>query len=128
MKQARLQIIGGGRYSGKSTRLFRWVFAGERCDGYPGWTRVLVLGDIHEEEYWRERWRDFDFIPKDAEWADLDWSHRIYFWADWIDAMGVASTTEVRVDGIERFIPRIPGVLTGFSFNQEADLRQFEGP
>lgn len=114
--EKKFEVVLGNRATGKTTELLRWVLEGERCDGYPGWTRVLIVGSPQEDIGLRACGQELAGV----EWADLDWSHRVYCWADWINAHGVNMQTEVRVDGIERFWPRIPGYLTGVSLNVEA--------
>lgn len=84
-------LLAADRQTGKSTQAFAWVSHGERTDGYPGWTRVLVLAhhrayDLWRRQYW-ERLEDFD--------------HRVYCLNNWMGARSVRPSTEVCVDDLD---------------------------
>ena len=52
-------VYAAGRQAGKTTMALDWVKQGVRTDGYPGWTRVLVVPthaqlDIIRKQFWGE--------------------------------------------------------------------------
>lgn len=107
-------IIAGGRQSGKSHRLIEWLLAGEQVSGYPGWSRVVVVPDIQQEQHLKKviSTRCGVDLP---EWPDLDIGHRLYHLQDWQTAHGVNPETEVAFDNAEWMLPRVPGRVTKVS-------------
>lgn len=98
------QILGGGRQSGKTTRLLNWVAAGEKIDRYPGWSRVLVVHSIDEVLRLRS------IIRMDPEHPLFeDDPHRVYSLEEWRSAHNVAHDVEVAIDNLDLHVAHLIG-------------------
>lgn len=106
-----LKVVIAPRRGGKTTQLLDWVLAGKEVDGYPGWSRVLVVHSIEMERHLRRMIVEYSGLP----WVDIDFTHRVYAWVEWKKAQGVHPDTEVMIDNVEFLLPRMPGHLEGFS-------------
>lgn len=110
-----ITLLPAGRQAGKTTQAFAWVSHGERCAGYPGWTRVLVLAHSTAYEISRRRY-----------WARLeDFDHRVYRADDWARAHGVRPDTRVCVDDLDWALSRhtlfgMPGLLAAATITAAA--------
>jgi phage terminase large subunit-like protein len=119
-----VRLLVGDRQSGKTTALLDWVLDGEPCSGYPGWTRVLIVPTIADDRRLREMVGE-RAQREGKEWADYDFTHRIYAWPEWAKAHGVHPDTEVMVDGLDRLLSAAGfsrGRWAGFSLDGEYEV------
>lgn len=117
-----LTVVTGDRRSGKTRDLLRWVLDGKRCDGYPGWTRVLVVSSVGTAERLKDQAVRIEGEKRGvAEYADLDYAHRVYGWEEWREARNVDPYTEVAYDDAEFLLWQIkaPGRLVRLSISAD---------
>jgi len=107
-----MDLYVGGRASGKTQRLLDWVLQGVEADGYPGWSRVLIVPTMEQLEDMRERVRH-RCVKGGIEWAEIDFSHRIYAWEEWRTANRAVLNpeTEIALDNVDFYFPSIFGRL-----------------
>lgn len=117
-----LTVVTGDRRSGKTRDLLRWVLDGKRCDGYPGWTRVLVVSSIDMAKHLKDPAVRIEGEKRGvAEYADLDYSHRVYAWQEWQEARNVNPDTEVAYDDAEFLLMarQAPGRIVRLSISAD---------
>lgn len=90
----------GLRLSGKTTRLVEWVMAGERAEGYPGWSRILVVPTINEVLRLRKIHRGLH--PK-----------QIYSLREWLTAHNVNPETAIALDDADYMLLVLSGWRRG---------------
>ena len=96
-----LAVLVGGRQAGKTRRLLEWVAYGERTNGYPGWSRVLIVHSVGEVMRLRSIIRATD--PP----MFLDDAHRIYHLEDWQTALVTGEPPVVALDSAEIYLARL---------------------
>jgi hypothetical protein len=83
-------VLATDRGAGKTTQAIAWVSQGFPVPGYPGWSRVLVVGSARLHQIVKSHW-----------WARLeDFDHRVYPAPEWIAARGVNPDVAVCVDDV----------------------------
>lgn len=118
------QVMVRPRQAGKTNDALKWVFGGERCKGYPGWTRVLIAPSVQMETYMRRMACPSDIqerlvnqgkeLPTSWWQAMEDWSHRVYALEEFRNgAHGFrpASETEWCIDDFDLCLSRAPHVI-----------------
>jgi hypothetical protein len=97
-----ISVLVGGRAAGRTTRLIEWVLDGEKAQGYPGWTRVMVVPTMRELDALRDivHKRVGEHVP----WGEIDFSHRFYAWAEWRNVGMVNPQTQVGIDDLDRIL------------------------
>lgn len=104
MQDQDTQYIVGGRCTGKTTRLLEWVAAGEPRNGYPFWSRVLVVHSLQEVMRLRS------IIRADPERPLFeDDPHRLYHLDDWRTAHLQERDVEVALDNLDLMIAHLVG-------------------
>lgn len=99
-----IEYIVGGRQSGKTSRLLEWVAEGEPREGYPFWSRVLVVHN--RQEVLRLR----SIIRADPERPLFeDDPHRVYDLDDWRSAHIQQRDVEVALDNLDLMIAHLVG-------------------
>lgn len=104
MSESPLNVVARGRQAGKTTDALRWLADGERCPGYPGWTRVLVVTDPQRFLVVKRMAQSSGLFDaprlEGMPPAHLDLDHRIYFLSDWQQGR-VSCSPEVWLDDAE---------------------------
>lgn len=130
-------LYAGPKGNGKTTTLLAWLFGGERVDGYPGWSRVLLVpgpGVEHVEELkpafkaMAEAKAESEDVET-PEWAELDFAHRVYTVAEWQKAGNLVPDTELAIDGIDRIpwrLEEMRGTVVMMAMWDEVDVRDPE--
>lgn len=86
-----MRVITTGKHQGKTTALIGWVAAGKPMQGYPGWTRILLVHDRNEHNRLRRRYW----------WCIDDFEHRIYTLTDWCNARNVSRGVAIAIDNLD---------------------------
>lgn len=96
------KLLLADRRSGRTTQAFNWVSHGVEVNGYPGWSRVLLIPTLQRFEHHRKEW-----------WSRLyDYDHRVYTLEDWNGAFGVRTDVELCIDDLEL------AIMMGISLNR----------
>ena len=132
-----MTLWGGKKGNGKTTTMLAWLFGGEKVEGYPGWSRVMLVpgpGVDHLEEIkpafkaMAEAKAESDDVET-PEWGELDFSHRVYTVQEWQKASNLAGDTEVAIDGVDRIpwrLEEIKGQVVAITMWSEVDVRDPE--
>ena len=90
------------RQEGKTTQLMDWVKDGVRVEGYPGWSRVVVVIDRQRHDRLKHQYWD--------EMEDFD--HRVYTLREIQTGHFTGFHTAYRLDDLDAFLPVFfPGLL-----------------
>lgn len=102
------------RQGGKTTQALKWVEGGEKCDGYPGWTRVLIVPSVEMDLFMRKMVAESTPTrPLRQTWWSLleDWSHRVFPLQDFERGRFPSRDTEYAIDDFDLMLARDPQLL-----------------
>ena len=101
-----LRLVLGGRKSGKTTALLDWVRAGYRTPGEPGWSRVVLCGDLAGWQHLTACLRD------DRDMWDM-WDgprcRAVFTIEQWQRSRGLDPLVEVAIDNAEQVLAKAVG-------------------
>ena len=90
-----MKIVVWGRQNGKTTAAVNWVKEGTVRKEWPGWTRTLLVPDVHAAALLRRRY-------------GLD-EGQVMSWHEWRGARAIKRDVEVGIDNAEVMLAEIIG-------------------
>jgi len=130
-----MEIILGGRRTGKTTKALEWLKQARRIDTYPFWDRVLLVPGLDEAQHLRINLR------KEAEERGEDdaslYYNLVYCFEEWETAHLGRQPVHVYIDRAEiifyqmlQRVTRHKAQVDGFTFNidEEHDQVTILGP
>lgn len=90
-----IKLVAKPRRQGKTQAAIDWVLAGQRVDGYPGWSRVLLVHNVQEALRLRG---EYNLDPK-----------QVYTLHEWQRAHNVNPETEVGIENLDLYLHNLIG-------------------
>jgi hypothetical protein len=114
-----VEIIIGGRRTGKTTKALEWLAQAERIDTYPFWSRVLLVHSTDYAQDLRIRLRQEAESRGEDDYA-LSYN-KVYSWEEWATVHLGIQPVEVLVDNadflLNQFLSQFKGMVKGYTFS-----------
>ena len=132
------QYLIRDQQGGKTTELVMWVCRGQRIDGYPDWSRGLVVPDNRQFEYVLATFRDADRYLRNERGFAPGLSKVLFVWDDVYSSHGFQAESRfshqfrLAIDNAHHILESMMGVsahrlelvsLDGTLYDPDADIQ-----